>query len=70
VSPLVGRNGRPPKSRAGRRIVGIPAAIVRDLERHLAVYTKPGPGALVFPGVMGGPGCPRPPNGPGAPFRP
>ena len=45
----------PPKSQAGRRIVGIPAAIVPDLERHLAVYAKPGPGALVFPGIMGGP---------------
>ena len=45
----------PPKSRAGRRIVGIPAAIVPDLERHLAVYVKPDPGALVFPGIMGGP---------------
>ena len=45
----------PPKSRAGRRIVGIPAAIVADLERHLAVYVKPDPGALVFPGIMGGP---------------
>jgi integrase len=30
----------PPKSQAGRRIVGIPAAIVPDLERHLAVYVK------------------------------
>jgi integrase len=45
----------PPKSRAGRRVVGIPAAIIPDLERHLAVYVKPEPGALVFPGVMGGP---------------
>jgi len=45
----------PPKSRAGRRIVGIPAAIVPDLERHLAVYVKDEPGALVFPDVMGGP---------------
>jgi integrase len=45
----------PPKSQAGRRIVGIPAAIVPDLEQHLAVYVKPGPGALVFPGIMGGP---------------
>jgi integrase len=35
--------------------VGIPAAIVPDLERHLAVYVKPDPGALVFPGIMGGP---------------
>ena len=45
----------PPKSRAGRRIVGIPAAIVPDLERHLAVYVADGPAALVFPGIMGGP---------------
>lgn len=45
----------PPKSRAGRRIVGIPAAIIPDLQRHLAVYVKNEPGALVFPGVMGGP---------------
>jgi integrase len=45
----------PPKSRAGRHIVGIPAAIVPDPERHLAVYVKPEPGALVFPGIMGGP---------------
>jgi integrase len=45
----------PPKSRAGRRIVGIPAAIVPDLERHLAVYVAESPDALVFPGIMGGP---------------
>jgi integrase len=45
----------PPKSQAGRRIVGIPPAIVPDLEQHLAVYVKPGSGALVFPGIMGGP---------------
>jgi integrase len=45
----------PPKSRAGRRIVGIPAVIVPDLESHLAKYVKPEPGALMFPGIMGGP---------------
>jgi integrase len=45
----------PPKSRAGRRIVGIPAAIVPDLERYLAVYVVDDPAALVFPGVIGGP---------------
>src|ERR1700678_4339790 len=45
----------PPKSQAGRRIVGIPAAIVPDLESHLAKYLKPYPGALLFPGIMGGP---------------
>jgi integrase len=38
----------PPKSRAGRRIVGIPAAIIPDLREHLAVYVKDEPGALVF----------------------
>jgi hypothetical protein len=45
----------PPKSQAGRRIVGIPAAIVPDLESHLAKCVKPDQGALVFPGIMGGP---------------
>jgi integrase len=45
----------PPKSRAGRRVVGIPAAIVPDLESHLAKFVKPEAGALVFPGIMGGP---------------
>lgn len=45
----------PPKSRAGRRVVGIPAVIIPVLRDHLAIFTKPDPGALVFPGVMGGP---------------
>jgi integrase len=45
----------PPKSKAGRRIVGIPAAIVPALREHLAIFVKDEPGALVFPGVMGGP---------------
>ena len=45
----------PPKSRAGRRVVGIPAAIVSDLENHLAKYVKPDAGALVFTGIMGVP---------------
>ncbi len=45
----------PPKSRAGRRTVGIPAAIVPDLAQHLAAYVGPEPGALAFPGVKGGP---------------
>lgn len=45
----------PPKSRAGRRIVGIPAAIIPILRQHLAVYTGPEPGDLVFPGAKGGP---------------
>jgi integrase len=45
----------PPKSRAGRRVVGIPEVIVPALREHLAVFTKDDPGALVFPGAMGGP---------------
>jgi integrase len=45
----------PPKSKAGRRVVGIPAAMVPDLTAHLAIYVKDEPGALVFPGVKGGP---------------
>jgi integrase len=45
----------PPKSKAGRRIVGIPAAIIPDLTQHLAIYAKAEPGALAFPSTMGGP---------------
>lgn len=45
----------PPKSLAGRRIVGIPQVIIVDLRRHLAIYAKPEPGALAFPGAKGGP---------------
>ncbi|MFD0856550.1 tyrosine-type recombinase/integrase, partial [Actinomadura adrarensis] len=45
----------PPKSRAGRRTVAIPAAIVPDLVAHLEKYTKPEDDALVFTGVKGGP---------------
>jgi integrase len=45
----------PPKSRAGRRVVGIPAVIVPVLREHMAVFTEDGPGALVFPGAKGGP---------------
>jgi integrase len=45
----------PPKSRAGRRVVGIPDAIVPALRKHLMVFTKDEPGALIFPGAKGGP---------------
>ena len=45
----------PPKSRAGRRIVGIPEVIIPALREHLAIFVKEEPGALVFPGQMGGP---------------
>ena len=45
----------PPKSKAGRRVVGIPTTIIPDLTMHLAIYVKDETGALVFPGVQGGP---------------
>jgi integrase len=45
----------PPKPKAGRRIVGIPAVIVPMLLEHPAVFAEDEPGALVFPGVKGGP---------------
>ncbi|MFC4062383.1 tyrosine-type recombinase/integrase [Planomonospora corallina] len=45
----------PPKSKAGRRIVGIPQGIVPALREHLDTYVQTDPGALVFPGAKGGP---------------
>ena len=39
----------PPKSKAGRRVVGVPDAIVPALRDHLAVFVKDEPGALIFP---------------------
>ena len=45
----------PPKSKAARRVVGIPAVIVPALREHLAAFVKPEPDALVFPSPMGGP---------------
>ncbi len=44
-----------PKSKASRRVVGIPRVIVPDIQRHLAIYANPEPGALAFPGAKGGP---------------
>ena len=44
-----------PKSKAGRRIVGIPSAILPALHEHLSIFVKAEPGALVFPGTLGGP---------------
>jgi integrase len=45
----------PLKSQAGRRVVGIPGAVIPALREHLSVFVKPEPGALVFPEAMGGP---------------
>jgi len=38
----------PPKSKAGRRVVGIPGAIGSALSEHLAAFVQDEPGALVF----------------------
>jgi len=45
----------PPKSNAGRRIVGVPRTIVPVLTEHLAAFVGPEPDALVFPGPLGAP---------------
>jgi hypothetical protein len=45
----------PPKSRAGRRVVGIPEAIIPALSEHLALFVGAEPGSLVFPWAKGGP---------------
>jgi integrase len=52
-----GGGGQAIRSRCstGRRVVGIPAAIIPDLTQHVAIYVKDEPGALVFPGARGGP---------------
>ncbi|MGV9534707.1 tyrosine-type recombinase/integrase [Streptosporangium sandarakinum] len=44
----------PPKSRAGRRIVGIPSVIVPALIDHLAEFVADEPDAFVFLGKRGG----------------
>jgi len=45
----------PPKSKAGRRVVGFPWVIRPVLQEHLSLFADPEPGALVFPGAKGGP---------------
>ncbi len=45
----------PPKSRAGRRIVGIPGSVIPALEKHLAEFVAVEPDALVFCGTNGAP---------------
>ena len=45
----------PPKSRAARRIVGIPSSIIPAVREHLSLFVDPEAGALIFPGVKGGP---------------
>lgn len=45
----------PPKTRAGRRVVGVPAFLADELTAHLAVWSQPGPDGLVFPNRGGRP---------------
>jgi integrase len=45
----------PPKSRAGRRIVGLPKAIIPVLEQHVSQFVGAEPSALLFCGAQGGP---------------
>ncbi len=45
----------PPKSKAGRRTVGIPKSITPILRDHLSMYVAPEPAALLFTGVQGAP---------------
>ena len=45
----------PPKSKAGRRVVGMPQAIIPIRREYLSIFVKDEPGELVFPGAKGGP---------------
>ena len=45
----------PPKTDAGRRVVAIPAALIPDLETHLAAWAPARPDELVFPSASGRP---------------
>jgi integrase len=45
----------PPKSRASRRVVGVPDSIIPALREHLAEFVAADSGALVFPGPKGAP---------------
>ncbi|MFC7381848.1 tyrosine-type recombinase/integrase [Sphaerisporangium rhizosphaerae] len=44
-----------PPFKAGRRVVGIPQAVIPALWEHLATFVKAEPDALVFSGIKGGP---------------
>ena len=43
----------PPKTRAARRTVSLPAPVADELKHHLATYAEPDPDALVFPAAKG-----------------
>ncbi len=44
-----------PKTRAGRRSLTLPRTVMTELNEHLATYTAPDAGALVFTAPEGGP---------------
>jgi len=44
-----------PKSRAGSRVLAVPANVLPSLQDHLDRYVGPEPDALVFTGLRGGP---------------
>jgi integrase len=43
----------PPKTRAARRTISLPAPVADELEQHLASYAEPDPDALVFTATRG-----------------
>jgi len=45
----------PAKSRAARRIVGIPSSIIPAVREHLSLFVRPEADVLIFSGVKGGP---------------
>ena len=45
----------PPKTEAGRRIVGIPPHVLPILEEHMASFVEPDPDSLLFTGAKGAP---------------
>jgi integrase len=56
ITEVEGRlGGGLPKTRAGRRTVGLPRRVVAELDQHMAAYTAPGPDAPVFTAPAGGP---------------
>jgi integrase len=56
VTEVEGRLGSGlPKTRAGRRTVGLPRRVVDELAEHMVAYTAPSPDAHVFTAPLGGP---------------
>jgi len=45
----------PVKTKAGERVVALPAFLAAELEGHLQRWAEPGPDGLIFPGSEGGP---------------